>query len=96
MENYLITKYNLDNLLFTKPKKYGDFMISKIKYSEIGDMLIQFPKMILTSQTDKIMEVEFTNENGYSIETYNFLAKLDITFVVFSLLVITNIFCCGL
>ena len=32
LENYLVENYNLDHLIFTKPKKYGEYMISKIRY----------------------------------------------------------------
>ena len=80
LENYLVENYNLDNLIFTKPKKYGEYMISKIKYpmdSVTDDMLIQFPKMTITSKTDKNIELEFNNDTKYNSEIYNFLSKLD-------------------
>ena len=79
MENhdYLVDSYNLDNLIFTKPKKYGEFMISKIKYPETGDFFIQFPKMTIKSKTEKGLELEFNNDNEYSTKVYNFLSKLD-------------------
>ena len=80
LENYLVENYNLDHLIFTKPKKYGEYMISKIRYPTediTDDMLIQFPKMTITSKTDKNIELEFNNDTKYNTEIYNFLSKLD-------------------
>ena len=46
-EGYLIDNYNLDLFSFTKPKKYNNAMICKIK-NDSNDVLIQFPKMNVT------------------------------------------------
>ena len=69
MENY-----TLENIVFSKPKKYSEYLVSKIKYSD-EDFVIQFPKMILSEDpSEKSMELEFTNNFK---EMYNFLKKLD-------------------
>ena len=81
MNNFLITDYNLDNVSFTKPKKNGDYLVSKVKYSD-DSFKIQFPKMKLISEPlAKNMELEFTSLAGYSKKIYNFLSNLD-SFVV--------------
>jgi len=84
MENYLIESYNLNNIIFTKPKKYTDYLVSKVKYNnESGDLepqelVVQFPKMIISDQpSEKNIELEFTNSKGYNKEMYNFLRNLD-------------------
>jgi len=81
MESYLVESYNLENIIFSKPKKYAEYFVSKIKYSE-EDLIIQFPKMILSEDpSEKSMELEFMSTKGYNKEMYNFLKKLD-TFVI--------------
>jgi hypothetical protein len=77
MENYLVDNYDVSSFQFTKPKKYGEHMISKLKKNG-DDLFIQFPKMLVVSEDNsKKVELEFTSERGYSKKVYNFLAKLD-------------------
>ena len=81
MSTFLIDSYNPESLEFTKPKKYGDYLVSKIKYpeSENKKVLVQFPKMTVTSdQSSKSIELEFTNiDRGYNKKVYNWLSKVD-------------------
>ena len=84
MENILVTDYDVENIIFSKPKKYTNYLISKLKYPEVQEMCIQFPKMKLSSVSEKNIELEFLSESGYSSKVYNFLSKLD-TFIVESL-----------
>jgi len=81
MENLLINSYNLDSIVFTQPKKYTDYLVSKVKYnsnSEPQDFVVQFPKMMISDDpTEKSIELEFSNSKGYNKEMYNFLRKLD-------------------
>ena len=51
---------NLDSLIFTKPKKHGDFLVCKIKYPESEGFKLQFPKMKIVSESpNKFIELEF-------------------------------------
>ena len=75
-DNYLIEGYNLDLFSFTVPKKYNNSMICKIK-NDSNDVLIQFPKMNVTTEENNVVELEFKNEKGYNKKIYDFLAKLD-------------------
>lgn len=76
---------NLEQLVFTKPKKVGNFLVSKIKYcskeSSLEEpFLLQFPKMTIVN-VEKNIELEFKNDRGYTKEVYDFLSKID-TFVI--------------
>ena len=78
MENYLLESYNLDNIVFTKPKKYTDYLVSKVKYNVEDDFIIQFPKMVISEDpSEKNIELEFKSIKGYNKEMYNFLRKID-------------------
>ena len=82
MENaFLMESFNLESLVFSKPKKHGDFMVCKIKYpdSENGLFKLQFPKMKVVSETPSVknVELEFTSESGYNKKIYNYLSKID-------------------
>ena len=67
----------LENIVFLKPKKYSEYLVSKVRCSD-EDFVIQFPKMIISDISEKSMELEFTNNFK---EMYNFLKKLD-TFII--------------
>jgi hypothetical protein len=77
--NFLIESYNLESLVFTKPKKTGDFLVCKIKYPEFEGFKLQFPKMKIVSETPSLknVELEFTSDAGYNKKIYNYLSKLD-------------------
>lgn len=80
MNNFLVESYTLESFSFTKPKKHGDYLVSKIKYpdSESGNVVVQFPKMTISSDpTTKAIELEFKNERGYNKKVYDFLSKVD-------------------
>jgi len=70
--------YKIDNTIFSKPKKYSDYLVSKVKYpvDQIETpFIIQFPKMIISSDPDeKNISLEFKSTNK---ELYNFLSTLD-------------------
>ena len=74
--SYLVKNYNFENITISKPKRYSEYLVSKIKYSD-EDLLIQFPKMILSELSEKTIELEFVNGKGYNKEIYNFLRRLD-------------------
>ena len=75
-ENLLVDNYSTELITFTNPKKYNNYLISKIKYN--GDeIFIQFPKMKLTNLTKKSIELEFLSDSGYNAKVYNFLSNLD-------------------
>jgi len=88
MDNYLVNFYNLDNVILSKPKKYNEYYVSKIKYrsmcegaqeEEIDDLVVQFPKMLLSEDAEENgISVEFMNTKGYNKEIYNFLSVLDV------------------
>jgi hypothetical protein len=66
MENYLVECYDLSSFVFTKPKKQGDYMISRIKNNN-DPIFVQFPRMLVVSEENsKSVELEFLNENGYN------------------------------
>ena len=76
MSDFLINRYNVNDIVFTKPKKYNNYLICKIK----EPLIVQFPKMTLVSETNsdsKSLELEFTSNKGYNAEIYDFLSKLD-------------------
>ena len=78
MADFLVNSYSLENIIFTKPKKYNNYLICKIKYPHEDDtLLVQFPKMNVSTVTEKSVELEFVNNKGYNAEVYDFLAKLD-------------------
>ena len=87
MDHFLVDNYNLENIIFSTPKKYNEYYVSKIKYRSTGDeeqsddLVIQFPKMTLTDDSEENgISVEFINTKGYNKEIYNFLSILD-TFI---------------
>jgi hypothetical protein len=78
MSGYLVDSYSeFEKLVISPPKKYTDYLVSKIKYND-EDLVLQFPKMTISDQiTEKNIELEFTNTKGYNKEMYNFLRNLD-------------------
>jgi hypothetical protein len=65
---------NIESLFFKKPKKCGDYFICKIS----NDVVIQFPKMTISSINLKGMELEFISDSTkYYREVYDFLSRLD-------------------
>jgi len=79
MESFLVDCYNLDNIIISKPKKYNEYFVAKVKYTqEEQDLIVQFPKMLLSEDPEeKNISVEFMNTKGYNKEVYNFLSNLD-------------------
>jgi len=70
--------YSPELLSFSKPKKHGDYFISKAKYPDSETMVVQFPKMTISSEpTNKSIELEFKNQTGYNKKIYDFLSKVD-------------------
>jgi len=76
MTDYLVSNYNLDSIILQKPKKNGEYFVSKVKYSG-NDFFIQFPKMKISTSFGKNVELEFSSNSKYSKEVYNFLSSLD-------------------
>jgi|APCry1669189567_1035234.scaffolds.fasta_scaffold21963_2 hypothetical protein len=77
MDDYLVQNVDMDLFTFTKPKKHGDYLISKIKNNKM-DVFIQFPKMLVVSEENvKKIELEFTSDSGYSKKVFNFLSEFD-------------------
>lgn len=80
--NYLVDSYSLENIKFSKPKKYKneEYYISKVKYSKLSsnnelitdnNLLLQFSKMNISSgysESSNKVELEFINNkyNKYS------------------------------
>ena len=80
MDSFLVDSYNFENIIFSKPKKYSEYYISKVKYSfddEQSDLVVQFPKMTISDDPEDSLSVEFINTKGYNKEIYNFLSNLD-------------------
>jgi hypothetical protein len=80
MSNFLIDSYDLSQIIFSKPKKHGDYLVCKVKYPDQDSLLVQFPKMLIVSDCNalsKNIELEFKNETGYNKKVYNILSKLD-------------------
>ena len=77
--------YSLGSFVFTKPKKHGDYLVCKVKYSTTENdetlevpVSIQFPKMkICGTPTLKNIELEFQGSDGYNKKIYNFLSNID-------------------
>ena len=72
--------YKLDAIEFSKPKKYNDYLVSKVKYNfeDETSFIIQFPKMIISNEPDeKNISLEFKSSKGTDKDLYNFLSKLD-------------------
>lgn len=76
MDDYLVSNYNLQDIILQKPKKNGEYFVSKVKYSG-NDFFIQFPKMKIATSFEKNVELEFSSSSKYSKEVYNFLSRLD-------------------
>jgi len=73
VESYL----NFEKLVISPPKKYSDYLVSKVKYDN-EEFVLQFPKMTISDDlTEKNIELEFINTKGYNKEVYNFLRNLD-------------------
>jgi hypothetical protein len=71
---------DLKSIIFTKPKKHGDYMVCKVKYekeSEQVPLTLQFPKMKIVGTTPKNLELEFHGSSGYSKKVYNLLSNID-------------------
>jgi hypothetical protein len=82
MDSCLVGSYQLNSIKLSKPKKYSEYYVSKVKYSvdeeEDSDLVLQFPKMTLSEDPEeKNISVEFMNTRGYNKEVYNFLSGLD-------------------
>ena len=82
MDSCLVSSYQLNSIKLSKPKKYSEYYVSKVKYSvddeEDSDLVLQFPKMTLSEDPEeKNISVEFMNTRGYNKEVYNFLSELD-------------------
>jgi hypothetical protein len=79
MDDYLVEHYDVSNVSFSKPKKQGEYMATKPKYSTDGEIIIQLPKMklLLENKNNSSIELLFTNKNTYSKKVYNFLSKFD-------------------
>lgn len=81
MDSFLVGSYNLQSIKLSKPKKYNEYFVSKVKYSldeEETDLILQFPKMTLSDDPEeKNISVEFMNNRGYNKEIYNFLSTFD-------------------
>jgi hypothetical protein len=76
----LVQGYSLENISFSKPKKYSEYYVSKVRYTaenEVEDLVIQFPKMAISSFEEKSLSAEFMNMRGYNKEIYNFLSEMD-------------------
>jgi hypothetical protein len=76
MESYLVDCYDLTQLTFSKPKKYGEYLASRIKYKGSDDVLVQFPKMTITNINPKGVELEF-GTNKYSKKVFSWLSAFD-------------------
>jgi len=77
MNDYLVNNYSLSKLQISNPKKHGEYLVCKIKYSD-EPFFIQFPKMKINTINSNSIELEFLkNENKYNKECYNFLSELD-------------------
>lgn len=81
MDTYLVDNYSIENISFGKPKKHGEYFISKVKYSENSkntDLIVQFPKMKLISELKNTpnVELEFI-KNKYYKSVFDFLSKLE-------------------
>jgi len=75
--NFLIDSYDFKNICFSKPKKNGNYLVSKVKYDG-GDFKVQFPKMSINNEPSlKNIELEFTSDSSYTKKVYNFLSKFD-------------------
>jgi hypothetical protein len=78
MENHLVDSVDLDKITLNKPKKNGEFMVSKPKYSD-NELIIQMPKMNLSLESPENTQVflDFLNKKEYSKKVYDFLNTLD-------------------
>jgi hypothetical protein len=77
--NFLADTFEPESFIFSKPKKYknDEIMVSKIKNKYNEMVVIQFPKMTLSSDYNKCMDVEFINQLGYNKKVITFLSNLD-------------------
>ena len=84
----------IEEVKFTKPKKHGEHLICKVKspneLGELGDLIIQLPKMNLltdfieNSEKVKNVTLEFlSNKSKYNKEVYDLLSKLDLYIIDF-------------
>ena len=84
MDSFLVDSYNIENIKLSKPKKCGEYYVSKVKYNlgeEDTDLILQFPKMTLSEDPEESISVEFMNNRSYNKEIYNFLSSLD-TYII--------------
>ena len=75
-ENYTVSSYDINAIVFTKPRKHGEYMVCKIKHNGL-DVKVQFPKMKITNILEKNISLEFTNDAKYNKTVYNFLSDVD-------------------
>jgi hypothetical protein len=78
MEIHLVDSVDLEKISMSKPKKNGEFMVSKPKYSG-NELIIQMPKMNLSLESSENTQVflDFLNKKEYSKKVYDFLNTLD-------------------
>jgi hypothetical protein len=77
-DDYLVTSYDISSFTFSKPKKVGDHMISKIKNKDGENIFVQFPRMLVVSEENsKNVQLEFTAQTGYNKKVDTFLDDLD-------------------
>jgi hypothetical protein len=83
--DYLVSNYLIENILIGKPKKQGEYFVSKVKYSDEYqkshklDLIIQLPNMKLVNDITVLanVELEFINKQKYSNKVYDFLSAVD-------------------
>jgi hypothetical protein len=84
--SYLISNYSIDKIQISKPKKHGEYLVSKVKYplgspespESLESLVIQLPKMKIVTIGNKNIELEFLeNKSKYNKEVYDFLSELD-------------------
>ena len=76
----------LENIVFLKPKKYSEYLVSKVRYSD-EDFVIQFPKMIISDISEKSMELEFTNNFFFCIVFGIFCSSSCLIDLYFSIII---------
>ena len=79
--DFLINNYSIENVKISKPRKKNNILVSKVKYSDYDDLIIQLPKMQVDSKNEEILVLkkdsvisEYSKKfNQFNNELYNHL-----------------------
>ena len=69
--DFLINNYSVENIVISKPRKKNNILVSKVKYSDYNDLVIQLPKMQVGSKNEEILVLKNDSKNSEYSKKFN-------------------------